>query len=640
MKTAEREKRAQQHWQAGVAQARSQQWQRAAEEFEHATRFAPHDALYWINLTRARMGLGQWDEALEAAREGARLAPGSVVAARALAECLGQLHRYDEAARAFDSLPADAARDHDFHAAHGNALFQAQRPQEAIAAFFRALELKIDSALVHYRMGLCFMELSMKEEAAECFRTAVALDTGAVRAMSLAVLAQESRQACQWKHLDEETRALREAIAAADETHGQLLAPFALLAVECTPAEQRRVGQLRSRWLTRGIQPFAPRRPRAEGRLRVGYLSGDIYLHATAVLMAELLERRDTSRFEVVMYSHSRDDGSRIRQRVVAACDRFVDVTHLSNAAIAQRMRDDGIDIAVDLKGHTRGSRYEVLAWRPAPVQLSYLGFPGTTGADFIDYLVGDPVVTPLEHAPNFSEQIAQMPWSYQPNDRQRALPARPSRAQAGLPDGALVLCCFNQTFKITPQMLELWARILHRVPHALLWMLAWNDQARSNLLAELAARGVPAQRVVFGDKRTLEGHLARLRCADLFLDTWPCNAHTTASEALWAGVPVVTVPGPTFASRVAASLLRACHLDELVCDTPEAYVEKVVALAADLPRLRGLQRHLDEKRLQLPLFDTDRYARDYEALLMRMVERARQGLPPAPLAAQASPGG
>jgi predicted O-linked N-acetylglucosamine transferase (SPINDLY family) len=637
MNPASRAKRAHQHWQAGVAQAKTQQWQRAIQEFEQATRLQPGDSVYWLNLARARMGLGQWEAAIEAGRHAMQLDPASALTRRACAECLAALHRYDEAAACFDNLPPDAAVDFEHHSAHGNALFQAHKPREAIEAFFRALAIKLDAPLIHYRMGLCFMDLTMKEEASECLRTAAALDSGVIRAMALAVLAYESRQACQWGNQAEETQALREAIANAGESQGQLLAPFALLAVDCTPAEQRRVGELRSNWLARGVRPLPRRSVRKEGKVRIGYLSGDIYLHATAVLMAELLERRDRSRFEVFMYSHSRDDGSRMRQRVIEACDHFIDVTHLTNGAIAQRMQADGIDIAIDLKGHTRDSRYEVLASRPAPVQVSYLGFPGTTGAGFIDYVIGDPVVTPLQHAQDFTERIAQLPWSYQPNDRQRALPPKPERAEHGLPQDALVLCCFNQAYKITPQVLGLWVEMLQRIPNAVLWMLAWNPQARRNLVAELARRGIGEERIVFGVKLPLDKHLARLRCADLFLDTWPCNAHTTASEALWAGVPVVTVPGPTFASRVAASLLRACRLDELVCESAEDYVNKVVALSNDLPRLRALQRHLDEQRMDLPLFDTDRYARDYEALLLRMVERARQGLSPEALPAVAS---
>jgi predicted O-linked N-acetylglucosamine transferase (SPINDLY family) len=636
MKTAQREQRAQHHWQTGLAQAKQQQWGRALQEFDQAARLAPRQALYHVNRARALKALGRLDDAVAAAREALAIDPASPLACRMAAECLTLLHRHAEAVACFAALPADAARDHDFHASHGNTLFLAGRQREAIDAFFQALALKIDSALVHYRMGLCFMDLLMKEEAGECFRTAVALDDGGIRAMALALLVHESRQACRWEHLDADTQALRDAIATGREADGQLLSPFALLAIDCTPAEQRRIGELRSRALAHGVRPLPARTlVREAGRpLRVGYLTSDIFQHATAVLMAELLERRDPARTEVFMYSHSRDDGSMLRARVIAACDHFVEVSHLTQRAIAERIRTDGVDVLIDLKGHTRDSRYEVLAFRPAPVQATWLGYPATTGADFIDYVIGDPVVTPLAHAGHFSERIAQLPWSYQPNDRHRVLPPRPARASVGLRDDAIVWCCFNQAYKISPAMLDLWASALQRVPNAVLWMLAWNPQAERNLLAELAKRGVAAGRVVFGDKRTLEGHLARLRCADLFLDTWPCNAHTTASEALWAGVPVVTVPGPTFASRVAASLLRACRLDELVCASPDGYVDTVVALSRDLPRLRAMQQRLVEERMNFPLFDSDRYARDFDDLLERMADRAARGLPPEPLPA------
>ena len=318
--------------------------------------------------------------------------------------------------------------------------------KEAIEVFFKSLALKIDAPLVHYRLGLTFKDLNMKEEASECFRTAVLLDDGSVRAMSLALLVHESAQACQWEHLAEETLALRESVNKLAPADGTLLSPFAFIAIDCEPFEQRHVGMLRASALGRAIPrlPALPKK-RAPGRIRVGYLSSDFYNHATAVLMAELLEQRDTATFEVVLYSHSRNDHSALRERVMAACDRFVDVNSLSDVALSERIRLDAIDILVDLKGHTRDSRFEVLAARPAPVQVSYLGYPGTTGADYIDYVIGDPVVTPLADEADFSEKIAQMPWSYQPNDRQRALPPSPGRAACGLPADAVVLCCFNR---------------------------------------------------------------------------------------------------------------------------------------------------------------------------------------------------
>lgn len=637
MKPAQRVARAERHWRAGLQAAQALQWPGAAREFELGAGLLPDDGLMWLNLARARLRLQRLPEATLAARRAFELLPEQPVAARALAECLVQQHRYDEAVATFEALPATVEPDHDLLAAQGNAYFQARRPAAAIDCYFKALALKIDSPLVHYRMGLAFKDMAMAREASECFRTAVALDTGAVRAIALSLLVHQSRQAADWQHAEADTAMLLEALDAVDDKQGRLLSPFALLALDCTPAQQLRAGRLRTEGLTQGVQPLPPPAPpgaRAQGRIRVGYLSADFARHATSVLMAELLERRDAARFEVFLYSHSPEDGSPIQQRVRAACDHYLDVTHLGDAEVAQRMRDDGLDIAIDLKGHTRDSRFEILAYRPAPVQVAYLGYPGTTGADFIDYLIGDRVVTPLEHADHYSEKIAQMPASYQPNDRQRALPPAPPRASLGLADDALVLCCFNQTYKITPRQLDLWARILHGAPRALLWMLAWNPHAQANLLQAFDTRGVPAARIVFAPKTSLDEHVARLRCADLFLDTWPCNAHTTASEALWAGVPVLTVPGPTFASRVGASLVSACGLPELACADEQAYVQTALALCREPARLARMKAHLDGRRFELPLFDSDRYARDFEALLQRLHDRRQAGLAPAPMPA------
>lgn len=621
--------RAEQHRQAGLKALQASQWTAAVAEFERAARFAPQDALMRLNLARAHARAGQSGPAIEAAREALLLDPASPLACRVLAEYLGQENRFDEAASVFDAYPPDAPRDFDFHNAHGNALFQAKRLQDAVGVFFQALALQIDAALVHYRLGLTFKDLAMTREATECFRTAISLDDGTVRALALSLLVFEGRQTCDWRQVDDDTAQLLATLDATSDSSGQLLSPFALLAVDATPAQQRRIGALRVKGLAGAIKPLPAPGPRKPGPIRIGYLSCDFHQHATSVLMAELLERRDSARFEVYLYSHSVDDGSAIGQRVRAACEHFVDVTHASNAEIARRMRADDIDIAIDLKGHTRGSRFELLAYRPARVQAAYLGYPATTGAEFIDYMIGDPVVTPLAHAANYSEHIAQLPHSYQPNDRQRALPPAPSRASLGLPDDAAVLCCFNQVYKISPHMLDLWAAILAQAPRAVLWMLAWNPHAQANLTRELQARGVGPERVFWAPKQNLAQHIARLRAADLFLDTWPCNAHTTASEALWAGVPVLTVPGPTFASRVAASLVAACGLPDLAAPDEASYIALAAALANEPATLAGLKQHLESQRLALPLFDTDRYVRDYEALLVRMFERAEAGLAP-----------
>ena len=515
------------------------------------------------------------------------------------------------------------------------ALLGARRPVEAVSAFMRSLALDLTNPITHFRMGLAFKDLDRDRDANLCFETALASDRrGHARALILSQLVYGSRLTCDWTRLEANTAALLAALDAADDDLGAQLSPFALLAIESTPAQQLRVGRLAIQSIARHVAPLPPAGPRRPGRVRVGYLSADFANHATALLMTELIERRDTARFEVFLYSHSPVDGSGLQHRVQGAGDHFLDVSTLSDLDVAKRIRGDGIDILVDLKGHTRDSRFQLMAYRPAPVQVAFLGYPASTGADFIDYIVGDAVVTPLSHAAHYSERIAQLPHSYQPNDRRRALPERPSRLQEGLPQDAVVMCCFNQTYKISPHMLDLWARILEGAPRAVLWMLTWTQHGHLNLSRELAARGVDLDRVFFAPKVTVEQHIARLRCADLFLDTWPCNAHTTASEALWAGVPVLTVPGETFASRVAASLVTACGLADWACTDADAYVSRAIELANEPGPLRAAQAHLDAHRTTLPLFDTERYARDYEALLMRMFEHRQQGLAPVAIGA------
>ena len=628
-------RRAESHRQAGVLAQRARRWDAAVQEFERATELAPRDALMWINLARSRMALAQHVAALEAAQRACELDPASALACRIAAELALQMARPADALRVLQALSDDAPRDHDYYNALGNALFQTREPRQAVDAYFQALTLKVDSAIVHYRLGLCFMDLKMDLEAAQCFRTAISLDDGSTRALALSLVVQTNRQACEWQQDAEDTRALLDAVDRDDPETARLLLPFALISIDSTPQQQRRLAERRVAGLTSHIVPLPAPGPRRPGRIRVGYLSSDFYHHATAVLMTELLERRDTSRFETFLYSHSRDDGSGIGRRVRAACEHFVDVRDIGNCAVANRIREDGIDILIDLKGHTRDSRMDLMAYRPAPVQAAYLGYPGTTGAPFIDYMIGDRVTMPLSHAANYTEQIAQLEGCYQPNDAARPLPPCPPRAALGLPDDAVVLCCFNQTYKLSPHMLDLWSRILADAPRTVLWMLAWNPHAKENLLRELAARGVAPERVFFADKLDLASHLARLRAADLFLDTWPCNAHTTASEALWAGVPVLTVPGETFASRVAASLVTACGLGDLACRSEADYVELATALANEPDTLRGIKAHLDTNRRALPLFDAERLARDMDALLTRMHERHLAGLAPQALAAE-----
>ena len=348
-----------------------------------------------------------------------------------------------------------------------------------------------------------------------------------------------------------------------------------------------------------------------------------------------MLERHDRSRFEVTLLSTGRDDKTALRRRVVAASEHFEELRGLGFEQVAARIRKLDIDILVDLKGATHDTLLPVLAQRPAPLQVGWLGFPGTSGAPYIDYFIGDAVVAPLADSGHFSEQIAQLPNCYQPNDSRRALPLPSSRAEWGLPEDAFVLCAFHQSYKISAAVFDVWCDLLYRIPGSVLWLLQWNVNVQSALVAAARERGIAAERLRFAPLLPLQGHLSRLAHADLFLDTWPCNGHTTAGEALWVGVPVITLLGTTFAQRVATSLLHAVGLDELACTDVAGYATTAVALAADRTRRAALRQHLMAQRKESALFDGARFARAIEALYLRMWTRAIAGEAPAPLAAE-----
>jgi protein O-GlcNAc transferase len=621
-------------WHAAQAHADREQWTQAAQGYEQAYEIHA-DSAYGLAAAHALICAGRADAAAQRTRRLRRQRPALTLAYTIESHALLENGRPDAAVACLLELPAGAPRDQPHWVSLGVALQRCHRHEEAIGAFMQALALKIDDPVVHFRLGMSFKDRGMKAEAAECVRTALLLGLQASELAARAQLVFLEREAARWGPAAEELAKLRDAVQRAPEHAAVETGPFPHAVFVDDPLEQLKVARLYALHVGARVQPLPRRQAKAgSGRLRIGYLSADFHQHATSQLMVQMLEHHDRTRYEVTLLSAGPDDGSPMRRRIEAACERFEDLRGLDVQAMARRIRALDIDILVDAKGVTHGTLLPVTAQRAAPLQVSWLGFPGTSGAPYVDYLIGDPVVTPLEHAAHFSEKLAQLPHCYQPNDASRALPAPSRRSDWGAPEGVPLLCAFHQSYKISEPVFDAWCRLLHAVPDAVLWLMRWNTNVQAALEAAAAARGIAPQRLCFAPMLPLDQHLSRLACADLYLDAWPCNAHTTAGEALWAGVPVVTLIGPTFAQRVAASLLRQVGLDELVQPDVPAYLDCARALCGDAARRDALRVRLVAQRATSPLFDGARFARDIEALYDRMWARAIAGQAPAHLPA------
>ncbi|MFO1317805.1 MAG: tetratricopeptide repeat protein [Burkholderiales bacterium] len=566
-------------------------WGRHAEAEASARRVLARDPTYakaWLILALALQPQGRMLEALDAATRAAGLAPEQEGNAGVKAQIELGIGAVDKARQTLETALA-------------------RHPMSAALRFELA-------SLLEFRVG----DLAA---AATAYEHVLRVDPAHGPALSQLTFLR-GRMA-DWHDRDALVQRYRAAVAADVAT----LSPFAFLSLPSTRGEQRRCARTWTAPLA-GVERL-PQRPLSSGRLRIGYLSADFHTHATAFLAAGLFEQHDRSRFEVFGYSTGPHDRSPLRARIERAFDRFADVRDRHPFAVADAIRADGVDILVDLKGHTLNATPIVLARRPAPIQVHYLGYPGTIEGGLVDWLIGDPVVTPDAHLADYGEAVAVLPDSYQVNDRARPIAATPPRAELGLPETGTVFASFNQTYKLNPDVFDAWMAILAHVPGSVLWLLARSDgePATANLRREAAARGVDDARIVFAQHRPNPEYLALYGHADLFLDTWPYNAHTTASDALWAGCPVLTKDGDTFAGRVGASLLAAVGLPELVAPSRDAYVERAVALANDPATRARLRAHLAGAGRASALFDTARTTRALEAAYAAMAEQHRNGV-------------
>ncbi len=598
-----------------------------------------------------------------------------------LGNILARQRRHDEALGLYDQALAVRPQFVEAWFNRGNVLLEVRRPDDALASYERVLTLRQDLPSVWNNRGTALRQLQRLEAALVSFERAAALDPNHLNAMTnraivlwdlkrfeaalaesdrvlarkpdfaealyvrantlrdlgrprealdsyrrtlaaapdhpyaLNGVAQMAGVLCDWNLVAALTPRLKDDIAAGKS----LIQPFVMLGYSDDAALLRRCAANYVHRIAPPRPPLSDRGRYGHDRIRLAYLSADFHQHPTAQLMAELFERHDRSRFEVTAVAFGPDDKSPMRARMQKAFDHFLDVRGRSDHEVARLLREMEVDIAVDLNGHTQDARPGILAWRPAPVQVNYLVYPGTTGAPYMDFVLADRVVLPPDQQPFFSETIAYLPDCYQANDATSRVGAAPSRAEAGLPPEGFVFCCFNNGWKITRDVFDIWMRLLARVPGSLLWLL--DGPHAETLRGEAAARGLAAGRLVFARRAPPDAHLARHRLAGLFLDTLPYNAHTTASDALWAGLPLVTCIGKSFAGRVAASLLKAMDLPELVTATPQAYEALALELARDPALLKATRDKLQRNRTTTPLYDSARFTANIEAAYEAMLK-------------------
>jgi len=580
--------------------------------YERAVALAPQYVQAIVGRGTARLALKAPAAALAEFDAALRLAPQHAGAHEGRGAALLALRRADDAVLAFTRcLELEPARL-DARLQRGNALYELRRHEDALRDFDAVLAATPDVAGVVCNRGNALLELKRYDEAALAFERVMTLDGAYPYAVGKCVYAQT--MACDWRGLD----TLVAQVHAGVESGRPAIEPFAYQAIATDPMMLRRCAELFAAD-QHPAQPalVEPGRHLDNAKIRIGYLGGEFRNQATSILAAELFELHDRQRFELVMFDNGWDDGSALRVRMNAAFDEVVMIAALPDDEAARAVAERRIDILVNLNGWFGLGRTGVFARRPAPLQVNYLGFPGTLGAPYLDAIIADAQTIPVGEEGAYVERVLRLPHSYQPNDRQRAIGAATTRAAQGLPDDAIVFACFNNTYKITPATFASWMRILAAVDGSVLWLLQDNDAATRNLRAAAQSHGIAAERLHFAPRIRLDAHLARHACADLFLDTLPYNAHTTASDALWAGLPVLSCRGSTFPGRVGASLLHALGLaDELLVQDVPAFEARAIELARDRARLAHVRERLAQARTTMPLFDTPAYCRALEQVL------------------------
>jgi predicted O-linked N-acetylglucosamine transferase (SPINDLY family) len=602
-----------------------QQPAEAARLFEAVLAVDPNNAAALYSLGVIALHAADHERALAVAQRGVQAAPAFAPLQMLLGSCLQRRGENAAALAAYDRALALQPGMLEALVNSGVLLRAMFRHHESLERFLKVLEIDPRHTIALANCGVILTEFKQSERAIGMFERLIAIDPHYDYAQGL--LFYERAHLCDWRDFEAQRACITQAVldgrraikslafmSLSDRASEHLLAARSFASHYCPP-------QPRPMW---NGERYAHR------KIRLAYVSPDLREHPVGHLMAGVFEAHDKSRFETIAISLGADDGSRLRARMLNAFDHFLDVRDWGSEQIARRMREMEVDIAVDLGGYTSDTRTEVFAWRPAPVQVNFLGYPGTMGVDYFDYILADRHVIPPGHEPYYTEQVARLPHTYLPTDASVRIAERtPSRAECGLPETGFVFCSFSHDYKISPPMFEVWMRLLRATPGSVLWLMSRGAASQANLRREAQARGVDPSRLVFAQRvPRVEDHLARYRQADLFLDTHPYNAHTTAADALMAGLPVITAMGQSFPSRVAGSLLHALGVPELATESFEAYEALALRLAANPQALVALRERIVAQRHTHALFDTAGFCRDLEAALAEMVS-ARHPVPP-----------
>ncbi|MFC1881553.1 tetratricopeptide repeat protein [Thermodesulfobacteriota bacterium] len=557
-------------------------------------------------------------EAILSLQKAIQIKPGLYEAHNNLGNALRDLGSFTEAIvcyhRALEIFPGFA----EAYLNLGITLADDGRLNDAIGCFQKATRLNPRFAEAYTYMGVALTDQGKRQEAIDCLQKAIEVNPHYSDAYSY--LIHQLQHTCNWPKLKMVSERLAE-LSRQKAVDGRLILepPFICMSRQSELSRNLAISKAWSRKITEPLKNLKmpvslENRRQPKAKITIGYLSCDFHNHATAHLMLSFFGLHDREKFEVRCYSYGPEDSSKYRHQIMEESDQFIDIRERSHIDAAKRIYADGVDILVDLKGHTQGARLGILACRPAPIQVHYLGYPGTTGADFIDYLITDRIVTPEDHGPFYSEKLVILPDCYQVNDHQQEIASRGwNRAALGLPDKGFVFSSFNLPYKIDPVMFDCWMRILQQVPNSVLWLISDTENARCNLRREAADRSIEPDRLVFAKKIEKAEHLSRLKWADLALDTRIVNGHTTTSDSLWVGVPVIALLGSHFASRVSSSLLHAVGLSELVTHHLEEYEKLSVRLATHPSELKAVRYKLNINRLKNPLFDTPRFVRNLE---------------------------